>query len=71
MFTTCTYIGIFAYDSAKNFLKYESTSSNKVTVEDSNLAYVRVVFNKSETTDAQIQIEKGSGSDTYIPPASN
>lgn len=71
MFTPCTYIGIFAYDSGKNFIKYESTSSNKVTVEDSNLAYVRVVFNKSETTDAQIQIEKGSGSDTYIPPISN
>ena len=68
VFTPCTYIGLFAYDSSKKYLKYTSTSSNKVSIEHSDLAYVRVVFNKSETTGAQIQIEKGSGSDTYIPP---
>ena len=70
MFTACTYIGIFAYDSGKHFIKYTS-GSNKVSIEDSNLAYVRLVFNKSETAGAQIQLEKGNGSNTYIPPASN
>lgn len=68
MFTPCTYLSIFAYDKSKNFIKFKNTSLNKVSIEDDNLAYVRAVFNKSETTGAQIQIEKGSGSDTYIPP---